>query len=389
MSIQASRQYEVFICHSSIDGSSAQAVVAALEAKNIRCWIAPRDIVPGAEWGAAILEGIAASKLLLLVFSPSANASRQVIREVERAVHLGLPILPVRITNDMPQKSLEYFISTSHWLDAYASEIDKFLPYICETVSTILAGATVPSDVPKPRQIPLPRKFPRRTILGILAAAAILASIGYAFSGASSFERTFVGDWTYAEAATGKTVDWSIARNGAFKRKTQFLEEGTIQKDGQSYELHSNIEGNRYLGWKQIDETTVSSPIFPNALWAVMSSSGITPGPRPREEEISYLGDHSIWKKAEVRSGEPVAQRWKMDHTVVGQDWHFLLEFDGRGKFTLRGNFEDEGVWLAKEGTWQIMKGDSIVLSGPYAIVDNDSIGVTNVFARELWKRKE
>jgi hypothetical protein len=51
----------------------------------------------------------------VLVFSASAYASPQVRREVERAVHKGVSLLPVRIEDVLPSKSLEYFLSTQHW----------------------------------------------------------------------------------------------------------------------------------------------------------------------------------------------------------------------------------------------------------------------------------
>jgi hypothetical protein len=57
--------------------------------------------------------------LMLLVFSASSNDSPQVRREVERAVHKQLPIVAFRIDDVLPAKSLEYFLSAQHWLDAF------------------------------------------------------------------------------------------------------------------------------------------------------------------------------------------------------------------------------------------------------------------------------
>ena len=42
--------FEVFISHSLKDKATAEAVCAKLEAAKVRCWIAPRDISPGADW---------------------------------------------------------------------------------------------------------------------------------------------------------------------------------------------------------------------------------------------------------------------------------------------------------------------------------------------------
>src|SRR5215470_7055247 len=68
--------HDVFISYSGEDKLAADAACATLEAAGIRCWIAPRDILPGAEWGEAIVDAIDRSEVLLLIFSTNANESR-------------------------------------------------------------------------------------------------------------------------------------------------------------------------------------------------------------------------------------------------------------------------------------------------------------------------
>lgn len=119
--------HDVFISYSSFDKAAADATCAALEGSGIRCWIAPRDIIPGKEWGDAIIEAIHSARVLVLIFSASANASPQIRREVERAVHKGLPIIPLRIEDIAPTHSLEYFIGTVHWLDALTPPFEGHL----------------------------------------------------------------------------------------------------------------------------------------------------------------------------------------------------------------------------------------------------------------------
>src|SRR6476620_10667551 len=89
-------EYDVFISYSHPDKASADAACATLEQAGIRCWIAPRDIVPGMDWGESIVTAITGAKVLVLIFSQHANESPQIKREVERAVAKGLPIIPVR-----------------------------------------------------------------------------------------------------------------------------------------------------------------------------------------------------------------------------------------------------------------------------------------------------
>ncbi|MBV8226902.1 MAG: toll/interleukin-1 receptor domain-containing protein [Verrucomicrobia bacterium] len=43
--------HDVFISHSSADKRAADAACALLETRGIKCWIAPRDIRPGSDWG--------------------------------------------------------------------------------------------------------------------------------------------------------------------------------------------------------------------------------------------------------------------------------------------------------------------------------------------------
>jgi hypothetical protein len=111
--------HDVFISHSSKDKSVADAVCATLEASGIRCWIAPRDVLPGANWGEAIIDALSTSKAMVLIFSANSNESGQVVREVERAINKNIPVIPFRIENVPLSKAMEYFISTAHWLDAF------------------------------------------------------------------------------------------------------------------------------------------------------------------------------------------------------------------------------------------------------------------------------
>lgn len=125
--------YDVFISHSARDKLYADAICAKLESRGVRCWIAPRDIAPGMEWGAAILEAINGARVMLLVFSSQANSSPQISREVERAVHKGLIVLPVRVEDVMPTGNLEYFLGTPHWLDAITPPFEQHLEHIADS----------------------------------------------------------------------------------------------------------------------------------------------------------------------------------------------------------------------------------------------------------------
>ena len=67
--------HDVFISHSSADKRAADAACALLEARGIKCWIAPRDIRPGSDWGESIITAIEQTRVMLLLLSKKANSS--------------------------------------------------------------------------------------------------------------------------------------------------------------------------------------------------------------------------------------------------------------------------------------------------------------------------
>ena len=136
---------EVFVSYSQPDRECASEVVSVLEANNFSVWIAPRDVSPSADWAEEIIDAISAARVMVLVFSSHSNASPQVRREVERAVHKQLPVLPFRIEEVLPSKSLEYFLSSQHWLDAFPAPRDAHYLRLCAHLSAKLRGASVDS----------------------------------------------------------------------------------------------------------------------------------------------------------------------------------------------------------------------------------------------------
>jgi hypothetical protein len=174
---------DVFISYSHHDKAAADAACAMLEDAGIRAWIAPRDVRPGLEYGAAIVEAIERCRVLVLIFSESANNSGQILREVERAVSKGIPIVPVRIEEVLPTKSMEYFLGTIHWLEALTPPLEQHLHRLVDIVGAILArdGGGAPGDNKESAHAPasaMPRrtgeKGMQRTVLfGLFAAGAI------------------------------------------------------------------------------------------------------------------------------------------------------------------------------------------------------------------------
>jgi len=130
--------HDVFISYASKDKIVADAVCAALEAGHIRCYIAPRDVLPGQRYAHALVDAIHAAKVFVLVFSAASNASLQVEREVDRAVSCGLPVLPLRVEDVMPCDWLEYYLAGQHWLDAVTPPLADHLARLSEAITVLL-----------------------------------------------------------------------------------------------------------------------------------------------------------------------------------------------------------------------------------------------------------
>jgi hypothetical protein len=165
--------YDVFLSHSHVDKQHADAICHCLERAGVRCWVAPRDIRPSEDWAEAIINGMDQCRILLLIFSSSSNNSPQVRREVERAVNKGLTILPFRIEAVPPSKSLEYFISTQHWLDAFGRDLDASLAELLSCVTAVLEPRQAETAKPAPIPAPAAASAPSPGIAPALQAAEL------------------------------------------------------------------------------------------------------------------------------------------------------------------------------------------------------------------------
>lgn len=130
--------FEVFLSYAHEDKPVADAACAIIEKAGIRCWIAPRDIAPGADYATALMEALDDCKALVLIFSRRANESPHIRREVERAVSRGIPLIPVRVENIEPNAALKYFVGTVHWLDALTPPLEQHFASLATTLGVIL-----------------------------------------------------------------------------------------------------------------------------------------------------------------------------------------------------------------------------------------------------------
>ena len=173
-----------FISHSSEDKAVGETVCRFLESHGISCWIAPRDVTPGKNYGAAIVDAIDECDVFILVLSAKSNKSGQVVREVERAASTNSVIIPLRVEPVQPSRDLEFYVSSSHWLDAAQKPLEKHLNALVDAIRDWqnkgeplerLAPSPSPSSVAAAAQ-PSPQSR-LGLIIGISLTALIMAAI--------------------------------------------------------------------------------------------------------------------------------------------------------------------------------------------------------------------
>jgi hypothetical protein len=135
---ESTETHKVFISYSSTNEEVADMIVENVESLGIKCWISHRDILPSEPYARAILEAINHSQICLVLFSKTANKSHHVRREIELAVSHNHKLLPVRIQDTEPSGSMKYYLSSTHWLNAFQPSIEANLDKIGEVVKTLV-----------------------------------------------------------------------------------------------------------------------------------------------------------------------------------------------------------------------------------------------------------
>jgi TolB-like protein/Flp pilus assembly protein TadD len=165
----------VFISYASQDAAVANSIVENLEQHGLRCWLAPRDVKPGALYADAIVGALNEAKALVLVLSGSAVTSSHVSREVERAASKRKPMIAFRIDAAPLSRALEYFLGESQWIDVRALGMPAALAKLAEAVGQGL-GQTVAAD-PAASAKPLKRTGGRAKLI---VGASVVISVGLA-----------------------------------------------------------------------------------------------------------------------------------------------------------------------------------------------------------------
>src|SRR5215216_3659105 len=174
---------DIFVSYASPDRDVAFRIVGFLEEQGITCWVAPRDVPPGVEYGQAIIDGIEQSRALVLILSDQSNDSQFVKKEVERAVSKTKAVLPVRIREVTPSGSLEFFISTAQWVDAWKSPMEQHLLPLVNAIKAIGNPGAAPL---RSSTLPPPKRSNAPVLAGIVVAVLVAGAAAWWFASRST-----------------------------------------------------------------------------------------------------------------------------------------------------------------------------------------------------------
>jgi TIR domain/Bacterial SH3 domain len=402
--------HDVFISHSSKDKVYADAVCARLESDGIRCWIAPRDILPGMSWGSAIVEAIESTRLMVLLFSSNANASPQIEREVERALNKEVPIVPLRLEPVIPGKNLEYFLGTPHWLDAVTPPFEQHLEYIAQTVKVLLQHSETGEivDTPHPPKPPAPMPAPPkprgtdRRWLGAgtaVAAVAVLIVLGWWLLESGVVPRKLVGVWTTTNFVGPDKIQFTmqLGKTGTYRYEVLYKESGRVRMTGGQMYLRS-ADGLERPAGPPAPNSVPPVPAnlltaIPSGVWPIIDRFSMSSKQLPAGNPFSMVQPGNA--AAPGKKAQPAI--WEWDAAFGKMAWQIKFRFDYDGGFTFSAQAVDVGRFVAHEGRWKAV---SEVLEaqreGAYSFVGNNSVVLTGsvrgtVAATErgntLWER--
>lgn len=249
--------HDVFISYSSKDKQTADAICARLEQQGIRCWIAPRDILPGGTWAESIVDAIAGSRAMVLVFSSHANRSKDVLREVELAIDNEVAVIPFRIEAVEPSKGLKYYLATVHWLDALSSPMAARIETLCARIKTLTVadgppakgsspGSPVRTAVVSPAPPPVPSPKPASL------RAADQAEPGDSTHSVETLSETRTRVRQWLRAADQNKAGQALYCEDKYSEAEQYFQEA-VRLDPTDPEYHNNL-GNALLRQRKYSE---------------------------------------------------------------------------------------------------------------------------------------
>jgi len=87
---------DVFLSYSSSNGATAETLCRTLEESGVRVWMAGHDIAGGEDFSDKVQQAIKDCACFVMLLTPEAQESSWVPKELDLAIHLKKPVVPVQ-----------------------------------------------------------------------------------------------------------------------------------------------------------------------------------------------------------------------------------------------------------------------------------------------------
>jgi TolB-like protein len=217
----------VFISCASQDAAIADSVVEHLEQHGLRCWLASRDVKPGAQYADAIVAAINDASALVLLLSQHAVGSSHVGREIERAASKHKPIIAFRLNPATLNRALEYFLSESQWLDVPALGMPAALAKLAEAAGEA-SGRALATDPVAPAKPTAGMGRKAKLVAGV----AVVTGVGVALAlGVHSWSKSHNAAQPPAAAAiTDKSIAVLPFADMSEKKDQEYFADGMAEE---------------------------------------------------------------------------------------------------------------------------------------------------------------
>lgn len=356
------------------------------------------------DWGSEIIDAINGARVMVLVYSASANESGQIRREVERGVHKGIPIVPFRIEDVPMSKSLEYFISAQHWLDALTPPLEQHLDYLARTVTLLLSRpgpssettddtpemstpaaaapplheapfvsvmppppASAPTPVPTPAVVAVKPQLSRGVMAAIGVVVLVVAIGGYAMFGrARSVDRAIVGQWGFTKDDQSGHWRSSLAftADGGYRLQISLLESGRMTGSPGHFRTVSSTQTVTEGTYILVDPMTLETTTTAGTVRWTRQPSSINPN---RTSDL-----YGIWDASPI---------------VNGALLHQEIESRPDSTYRLTSTTEDAGTIRASKNRWRTASNTGRILEGTYQLTDPHTLSWVGPLGATVWTR--
>ncbi len=172
-----------FLSHASADAAIAQKLCAQLEAEGVRCWIAPRDVTPGRPYSDEIVRGIDGCEAFVLLATPTAVLSKNVLNELEQAHRNDRQIYTIMVNQPKVSDELGYYIARLHWLEAKGTDLGAVAERLAQVMHGVKPWEAVAAGPTLGRKLRSALPAFGGSLVALLLVLALLAGLGaYAWS---------------------------------------------------------------------------------------------------------------------------------------------------------------------------------------------------------------